>query len=163
VLIRIADTGDLSEASGNVGDTNYVVLYSNGAGDIFDPNPGVFRSRTRDGSRANQPLLPIVIYRQQVTNDWFPKVSGDVTQVSPLIERIPWRIEPDGDVLIPDRLFAGDYTSKDNQHFYFFLYVRDQQPVLAGAAYQYFVVRFNAKREVQEVVPAGQVTIPKNP
>ncbi|MEO7676767.1 MAG: hypothetical protein ABIV39_08410, partial [Verrucomicrobiota bacterium] len=162
VMIRIAQIDNSNEPQGNVANTNYVQYFSSATSVNPDPNPTVFRSISGDASRANQPLLPIVIYRQQVTNDWYPKVSGDVTQVSPLIERIPWRIV-NGHVTIPDRLFAGYPETKDNVNYYFFIYVRDQQPVLAGASYQYSVVRFNAKREVQEIVPAGQVTIPQNP
>ena len=52
-------------------------------------------------------LLPMVLYRQQVTNALFPKVSGDVVQVSPLIERLPWIYNPAARlVTIPDRLLA---------------------------------------------------------
>jgi hypothetical protein len=43
------------------------------------------------------------------------------------------------------------------------LYLRDQQPVIAGARYAYYIVRFNAKREVQEIIPAGEVELPLNP
>ncbi|MSU57376.1 MAG: hypothetical protein EXS35_04220 [Pedosphaera sp.] len=169
VLIRIGELVSEQEAgtvlASNVGNTNYVHYSRYGSSSQNpDPNPTIFRSRSPDSSRAGQPLLPIAIYRQQITNDWFPKVSGDLTQVSPLIERIPWRITPNGQVItIPDRLFANYYETKDALHYYNFLYLRDLQPVVAGAAYEYFVVRFDAKREVQEVVPAGLVTIPQNP
>ncbi len=160
VLIRIGEILDNNEGSGNVGTTNFVDNYDT-VGVNPDPNKAVFRSLSSDASRANQPLLPIVIYRQQVTNAYFPKVSGDLTQVSPLIERIPWRND-NGYITVPDRLFASHYESKDNQNYYFFLYVRDQQPVLAGAAYQYFVLRFNAQHEPQEIVPTAAVRIPLN-
>lgn len=42
-------------------------------------------------------------------------------------------------------------------------YLLDTQPVLAGATYQYTLVRFNpATREPEHVIPAGTVTIPEN-
>ena len=44
-----------------------------------------------------------------------------------------------------------------------FLYLRDQQPVQLGAAYQYFVMRLNDQRDISEIIPAGIVTIPVNP
>ena len=50
---------------------------------------------------------------------------------------------------------SGDYTGH-------FLYLRDQQPVIIGATYQYFVMRLNAQHEVSEIIPAGSVTIPPN-
>ncbi len=148
-----------------VGTTNFIVY--NTANSIVNPDPNfsVFRSNSRDASRANQSLLPIVIYRQQLTNALFPKVSGDVVQVSPMIERIPWiyaTINVDIPVvIIPDRLLAMRGETY-NDHSYYMLYVRDQQPVIAGARYTYFVVRFNAKREVQEIIPAGEVELPLN-
>ncbi len=42
----------------------------------------------------------------------------------------------------------------------FYMYLRDQQPVLLGARYRYFVVRFKANREVDYIIPAGEVEIP---
>jgi hypothetical protein len=125
-----------------------------------DPNTQVFH-RTSSGEL----LLPIVVYRQQVTNVSFPSVSGDVTQVSPLIERVPWKMftfRSARTVTIPDRLFAISYENV-NDSGYHPLSLRDQQPVLAGARYRYTVVRFDAKREPVEVISAGEVEIPQIP
>ena len=41
-----------------------------------------------------------------------------------------------------------------------FLYIRDQQPVMLGASYEYFVARFNDQREISDIIPAGTVTLP---
>ena len=42
-----------------------------------------------------------------------------------------------------------------------YIYLRDQQPVLLGARYRYFVVRFKpVNREVDYIIPAGEVEIP---
>lgn len=125
-----------------------------------DPNAGVFRAL--GNSRAGQPLLPIVIYREQLTNALFPRVSGDIVQVTPLIERIPWIINSDSVVTIPDRLFAGLYDAFDASHLYYHFYVRDLQPVQLGAKYRYFVVRFNDQCEIQEIISAGDVELPLN-
>ena len=127
-----------------------------------DPNAGVFRSR--GSARAGQPLLPIVLYREQLTNALFPRVSGDITQVSPLIERVPWTKDQQGATFymsVPDRLFAGQYETYGQNGYYFF-YLRDLQPVQRGAKYRYYVVRFNAQREVEETIPAGDVELPLN-
>lgn len=127
-----------------------------------DPNTYVFRRKRRDLSLLPQ-LLPIVVYRQQRTNALFPKVSGAVVQVSPLIERVPWILQPTSDfdvVTIPDRLFAINLEfNPDNSYP---LYLRDQQPVLRGARYRYFVAHFNDRREVEEIIPAGEVELPAN-
>lgn len=163
VGIRIGRIDNSLNPTPNIGTTNFI--FYNGANSILNPDPhmGLFRSKSRDASRANEPLLPLVIYRQQVTNALFPRVSGDVVQVSPMIERIPWiSISGGRTVIIPDRLFVLRGETY-NDHSYYLLYVRDQQPVLAGARYAYFVVRFDRQREVQEIIPAGEIELPLNP
>jgi hypothetical protein len=65
-------------------------------------------------------------------------------------------------VTIYDRLIAGGYE-EEGDYSHLFLYVRDQQPALLGASYQYFVVRLNSQREISETIPAGTVTIPISP
>ena len=124
-----------------------------------DPNTGVFRAR--GGSRPGQLLLPIVVYREQLTNALFPRVSGAIVQVTPLIERIPWMINVNRQVTIPDRLFAGTIEYHAPNYYYYF-YLRDLQPVQLGAKYRYFVMRFNDQREIQEIFPAGDVELPLN-
>lgn len=130
-----------------------------------DPNSYVFtRLSGENGSRQNgQPLLPMVVYRKQETNTAFPRVTGNLTQVTPLLERIPWTVSGDPFraimVSIPDRLIALWREVWFNQG-YTFLGLRDQQPVILGARYHYFVIRFNDQREVAEVIDAGAVTIP---
>jgi hypothetical protein len=124
-----------------------------------DPNTGVFRAR--GGSRPGQLLLPIVVYREQLTNALFPRVSSGIVQVTPLIERIPWKINANRQVTIPDRLFAG-FSEYHAPNYYYYFYLRDLQPVQLGAKYRYFVMRFNDQREIQEIIPAGDVELPLN-
>jgi hypothetical protein len=149
--------------SGWVGDTNLITY--NHANSIVNPDPnfGLFRSQSTDASIANRVMLPMVIYRQQVTNDTFPKVSGDVVQVSPLIERIPWSYNANlRTVTIADGLLR-IHGEVYNDHSYYFLYVCDQQPMLLGARYRYFVVRFNEQREALDIIPAGEAELPLSP
>jgi len=163
VGIRIGQMNQDSDEMGisyNVGGNNEAGynVYSSSLNP--DPNTQVFRRKS-----SGEFLLPIVVYRQQVTNDLFQKVSGDVTQVTPLIERVPWKVFNVSNyrtVVIPDRLFAIGYDVTMENYFKP-LWLRDQQPVVLGAKYRYFVVRFNAKREPAEVIPAGDVEIPLNP
>jgi hypothetical protein len=42
----------------------------------------------------------------------------------------------------------------------FELVLLDTQPVISSARYRYFLVRFNAKREPEEIIPVGDVDIP---
>ena len=140
---------------GNIGGTNFVqymaVNYQQP-----DPNGSVFRRLSLSPDQAGQPLLPIVVYRQQVTNANFARVSGNLTQVTPLMEKIPWEatyFNANPLVSIPDRLIAMGLETWSDEG-YRFLYLRDQQPVIFGAKYQYYAVRLNAQREVSEVIDA---------
>jgi hypothetical protein len=158
VGIRIGELGpgNLRPAS-TVGTTNFV-KYITGSGTSGDPNLCVYRRLSNDPSRVGDPLLPIVVYRQQVTNAAFPRVSGSVTQVTPLLEHIAW--QAGSYAVVPDRLIGLGL-----ENGVWVLYLRDPQPVTYGASYRYFVVRFKASgatsgaSEVAEVIPAGMVTI----
>jgi hypothetical protein len=128
--------------------------------------------RPRISNRNCNSLLPIVVYRQQVVNTNFPKVSGNITQVSPMLERVPWAVTSictdcspfRATVTIFDKLMAIIWKfDRPTYHQHVMLCIRDQQPVQMGAKYRYFVVRFNAKREVQEIIQAGDVDIPLTP
>ena len=170
VGIRIAQLGT-PYFNSNVGNTNLAVynVFPGfvGASSLIDPNVLAFHRLSNDSSRRGAALLPIVVYRQQVANANFPRVSGNLTQVTPLLDRVPWSsqgsLAANGvTVTIADRLIAANYETI-NDHTFYFLYLRDQQPVTLGASYQYFVVRLNDQREVAEIIPAGAVTIPTNP
>lgn len=136
-----------------------------------DPNSLIFQRLSNIPTRRGESLLPIVLYRQQVANASFPKVSGTLTQVSPLIERLAYGAQYQTNynevassgvvytVTIYDRLIAGGQENFGGLTGDF-LYLRDQQPVILGASYQYFVVHMNAQREIEEIIPAGTVTLP---
>jgi hypothetical protein len=161
VGIRIGDMTSYYYNYPNIGTTNFVQYYPNNFAGAPqpDPNRSVFHRLSANPQANGEPLLPIVVYRQQITNANFPRVSGHVTQVTPLIESLPWSINANQFVTIPDRLIAfGSETWADLP--YRFLYLRDQQPVILSARYHYYVVRFNSQHEVAEVIDAGTVELP---
>ena len=175
VGIRIGDTSQFSSTPYNIGTTNfltYQVTAPFGAvplppGPAINPNTLIFRRVSQNPGRNGESLLPIAVYRQQIANTNFPRVSGSLTQVTPLLEQLAYGVSPPINsstyiVTIYDRLIAGGYELLDDRDWEF-LYLRDQQPVLLGASYQYFVARFNAQHEVSEMIPAGTVTIPASP
>jgi|GEM_PF-882484 len=175
VGIRIGDLSTLyflQSLNWNVNTTNFASYRIVAPAIPLDPKNLVFQRLSADPTCRGDLLLPIVVYRQQVTNAAFPRVSGNLTQVTPLIEKIPWQYYPGisgiayipPQVVIPDRLiaFGYEYNPNNGDQFQNSMFVRDQQPVILGASYQYFVVRLNDKREVAETIPAGTVTIPAN-
>lgn len=125
-----------------------------------DPNKQVF-SRPDD---ASQSLLPCVLYRQQVANSMFPQVSGDVIQCSPYLSAIAWISDFVGDggnnleATLIDPFFRWLAPDSNSANPSIDLYLTDTQPVIAGAAYRYWLVRFNSGEPVQ-TVPCGVVTI----
>lgn len=156
----------------NVGTTNFF-SYTYPVPVDRDPTHFIFTRNSSHPELAGQFLLPIVVYRQQVPNAAFPKVSGSVIQVSPMLERLPWSYYPGnfGAVQIPTRTSIADLliaggteliTQSGTYAFVNYLYLRDQQPVMVGASYHYYVVRFNSKHEVAETIDAGVVTVPAN-
>lgn len=54
-----------------------------------DPIQLIFRRKSADPSKNGDYLLPIVVYRQQIANVNYTRVSGHLTQVTPLIEKLP--------------------------------------------------------------------------
>lgn len=160
VGIRIGDFSNYSYTYPNVGTAGFVQYYPDQKGlGQPDPNPSLFHRISANPKSNGDPLVPLVVYRQQVTNSSFPRVSGNLVQVSPLIESLPWSINANQFVTIPDRLIAlNNETWSDSSVGW--IYLRDQQPVILGATYHYYVVRFNSQHEVAEVIDAGTVSIP---
>ena len=123
-----------------------------------DPNKQVF---TREGD-AKQALMPCVLYRSQVANDRFPNVSGDVIQCSPLVNSIAWipalvdGVPVAGELADPlFRWIGPDYPAVPLLD----LYLVDTQPVVRGARYRYWLVRFSNLGEPIQTVPCGEVTV----
>jgi hypothetical protein len=123
-----------------------------------DPLEHVYRS-----ARDHGLLFPLVVYRAQVPNAEFPDVSGDVVQVTPLMEQIAFDRTPGvggNVVLVHDpfiRLILGLPTQVAQD---WELYLLDTQPVVEEATYQYFLVRLDSEtREITEVMPTNPVLV----
>ena len=123
-----------------------------------DPNLQTF---TRDGDRQ-QRLLPAVLYRTQVSNERFPDTSGDVVQCSPLIRSIAWKaFRSDGNLLASElidplfRWIGPEFPASPQLD----LYLVDTQPVVRGARYRYWLVRFSELGEPVQTVPCGEATV----
>ena len=125
---------------------------------VLDPNRYLFH-RNVHGADV---ILPAALYRQQITNINFPKVSGDVTQVSPLVEKLALRRFNYGYEVVDSLIgrSADPETVPTEENLGYGMYLFDTQPVISGAAYKYFLVRFKANHEVDQIIPAGSVTLP---
>lgn len=127
------------------------------------PEDYVFKNGERN-------LLPVMLYRYQVANEFFPNVSGEVVQVGPLIEQIaaasasfdvPTTTSPCAAVRIYDPFVASLYSggSPDTPGAWFDLYLLDTMTVTLGARYAYLLAVFDERRELAYIIPAGEVTI----
>ena len=169
VGIRIGDLNQQPTSyTGNVESTNFFISSSRYLQShvLRNPQQGLFKRHSANPQRNGESILPIAVYRQQTANTAFPKVTGNLIQVTPLIENIPFSFGYTTDgvpmMTLYDLLFVGGQEMPNPTTNLSYLYVRDQQPVLIGASYHYYVVRFNAKHEVAETIDAGTVTIPPN-
>jgi hypothetical protein len=101
--------------------------------------------------------FPCGLYRYQLTNDLFQSVSGDVVQVSPLMEQIAWAKTDITTIMDPFMVLTRPIDRSDPAG----LYLIDTQPVVHGATYQYLLLRFNEETwEMDRIIPAGTVEIP---
>ncbi len=98
-------------------------------------------------------LFPVVLFRQQVTNASFPAVSGDVVQVSPMMESIAWGTNGNHIVILDPYVLVhrGIYVNEGESG----MFLRDTQPIISGSRYRYLLVRFNHVGEIAEVIPAA--------
>lgn len=137
------------------------------------PQEGIFplprETPLKDGSdltaafyaRINGEALPsFMVYRYQVPNATWETVSGDVYQVSPLIDQIAatpstTQGQPVHAVFDPYVFLIAEPEVTNGYH----LFIKDTQPVIQGASYRYLIVRFDDKGEIVQVIPLNTVTV----
>jgi len=116
---------------------------------------------------AGESIFPLVAYRYQETNGNFRQVSGDLVQVTPLMEKIAYNAvndpnfgmntfihDPFIDVIGTSLIDGGGFAV--GRHY---LVLYDTQPVIFGARYRYILVRFGPDREITEVIPTKAVDV----
>jgi hypothetical protein len=124
---------------------------------VYDPNTAI------ETNVAGSTIFPCAMYRYQVPNAMFPKTSGDIIQVSPLMENIAYQISGGAGLptnsIIQDP-FIGASATSDNAGNHLWLWLRDTQPIISGARYKYVLVRFNQAHEIDELIPSNEVDVP---
>jgi hypothetical protein len=111
-----------------------------------------------------QAVLPLALYRMQVPDSDFPTVSKDLVQVSPLMEKIAYQqtsVAPHGPVtIIHDPFVMALPTGVPGAvGARYDLYLLDTQPLIQGARYRYYLVRFGENREIEAVIPTNEVEL----
>jgi hypothetical protein len=124
---------------------------------------------------ASRLVLPVVLYRQLIADARGSIGLSDIVQVTPLVKNIAWRSRNrteslDGlengqtysftQTVIVDPLWrAAIRTTVDGSKFAD-LYLTDPHPVAEDSTYRYYIVQFRADGEIDQIIRAGDVTIP---
>lgn len=170
VIARTVESGLFDGGAVRIGELDYtnldVSLSGENPSDFYFPPNILNLEQAVVKNSAGEILFPFVLYRYQVPNTEFPQVSGDVYQVSPMLESIAARLETFqgyGDPAYHNYdpfYFIAQSETRDNR-FWFDLLVKDTQPVISGASYRYLIVRFDpVSREIAEVIPTNTIEIP---
>ncbi len=147
--VRIGEFQWLTAYNQNDGPKEFVWFDSNS-----DPSSYLYTDQY-DGSD----LLPFILYRTQVPSADLPRVSGDVVQVSPLVESVAFANEAAGVTLYdPFIAIAPEFVPGEPETGY--LYFIDTQPVIKGAAYRYMLVQFDEFFEPKRVIPLSGMEVP---
>ena len=126
-------------------------------GGIYDPN-GLIATNA-----LGQKFFPIAMYRYQVPNANYPSVSGDIIQVSPLMEVVAHQIQGSGgftNTIIHDPFIETTSLTINDTLKILYLWLRDTQPQAAGARYRYVVVRFKENKEIDQLILSNEVEVP---
>ena len=102
--------------------------------------------------------MNFALYRYQVPNLYFPTVSGDLVQVSPLINRVrtgPYLTTQEG---LYDPFL--ELLENPQRLPLYGLYVKDTQGAIRGARYVYVLVRFKENGEIDRCIPTNELEIP---
>jgi hypothetical protein len=117
-------------------------------------------------SQAGDSVFPLVVYRYQETNGYFPKVSGDIVQVSPMMERIAYNTVNDPQFGVNAFIYdpfidvlSSSYFNVPGSEGRNYIVLYDTQPVVLGARYRYLLVRFGPDREIVEIIPTKTVDV----
>lgn len=144
---------------GTVTMTAYPPALTNAIPGTADPLDHIYRS-----ARDQELLFPIALYRMQAANATFPEVSGDVLQVTPLMEDIAYQRGTTSNgapaVLIHDPFVRLVPVEPSPGAMHWELYLLDTQPVIEDATYAYVVVRLDPEtREIAEMTSTNPVLV----
>ena len=126
---------------------------------IYNPNDWI------GTNAAGTPVFPAALYRYQTINANFPTVSGDMIQVSPLMEQIAYGTNAipgqTATTTIYDPFITATYLADPAGGNFVYLWLRDTQPQISGATYKYVLMRFNENnREVEQSIPTNEALVP---
>eukprot|EP00825_Cyclidium_porcatum_P001485 TRINITY_DN10682_c0_g1_i2.p2 TRINITY_DN10682_c0_g1~~TRINITY_DN10682_c0_g1_i2.p2 ORF type:complete len:443 (+),score=17.39 TRINITY_DN10682_c0_g1_i2:2353-3681(+) len=122
---------------------------------VYNPNDYLITNNFSDK------IFPVALYRYQVANAEFPTVSGDVVQVSPLMEEIAYGLSGGATIILDPFIDVTSVPNPDDlSRTLIFFWLRDTQPQISGAAYRYLLVRFNSVREIDQIIQTLPVTVP---
>lgn len=102
-------------------------------------------------------VFPCVVYRYEFDSDTGEPVTGDIVQVTPLIDGLWQRFDkPTGRTTI----YQPHIGLHNNGFLTGGIYIRDAQPVIKGSTYRYLIACFKENGEIDRVLPIKPIHIP---
>lgn len=163
-----------------------------------------FRKQASDEQSSHQleSIRRFVVYRHQIISDRFPNAKPNLVQITPLIDKLTYYVDPltqlrkvddpffifmpytrtlDVDAYVPS---GGQFTRNPNSFSLLpvgtgpvsqlpylkiadrfndgyvrkTMWVKDHQPVTKGANYQYLIVHFGERGEIDRVIPTNIIS-----
>jgi hypothetical protein len=111
------------------------------------------------GFENPEDLLPMMLYRYQVASEAFPNPSGDLIQVTPLMQTIATHATAaEREIRDPFiKLYRGG--SAPDPSIPFSIVLLDYQPAIRTASYAYVLVRFQPNGEIASVHPVPSIHV----
>jgi len=127
---------------------------------INTPTPSRFPNNPNNEVRLfttaqGESVLPCTLYRYQVNPTTGQAITGDIIQCSPLLEDI--LLENEGFDVKLYNPFIDIFADGPS----YGVFIKDTQPLIAGATYQYLLVRFKDNGEIDRVLKPNALTIPQ--
>lgn len=104
-------------------------------------------------SAGGEPVFPCVVYRYMVDEQTGAPVTGDLAQVTPLLEGLM-------DVVVNGEIqLFNPYVDIFPEGNFYSIFIKDTQPVIFGESYRYLIARFGPDGEVDRIIPLPPVKV----
>lgn len=127
--------------------------------------------QVKEQPAVSQSIFPFALYRYRVDAPLYRERTNNIEQVSPLMREIAYESgviydigKPDGDVLAVTRVRDPYFRSREISTYNgsgptHDLFMLDFTPVQFSGTYQYLMVFFTERGEIETVLPLNQITI----
>jgi len=119
----------------------------------FDATP--FNRINLFSTNAGETVFPCVAYRYEIDPATGEPVTGNIVQVTPLVDGLWERYDPVTEIISLYNPHIGLFDEGATNS----VMIKDTQPVIRGRTYRYLLVRFREYGEIDRVIPVPPVTV----